>query len=287
MTGRLRKIARTPRTRILSSLAAALLMAGCANYYEIPIETPIKAKLDVSAFQRVLVAGFLAGGTDDVDGNLETTRLLRSQLRTKSELRVIDTDVLPLMEAAAGDAAPETKTESGKPDAALGGKPEARADTRGEAPQQATAEKTAAIKDAKDLEPYEHIFADVEYWKKIGEEYQNPLIVTGTVMFTPHARSGIVQREEEIYDSFGRRRVVPVRTYMERKGYILQPKFIFIDGRTGTVMHSENFREEVLYNASQSTPALSSYFELMDRLIPSFLSTLSSQKIKGTRVLLQ
>jgi len=68
---------------------------------------------------------------------------------------------------------------------------------------------------------------------------------------------------------------------------ILQPKFIFIDGRTGTVMHSENFREEVLYNANQSTPALSSYFELMDRLIPSFLSTLSSQKIKGTRILLQ
>jgi hypothetical protein len=149
------------------------------------------------------------------------------------------------------------------------------------------AEKERVIKEAKDLAPFEHIFADVEYWKKIGEEFQNPLIVTGTVMFTPHQRSGIVQREEEVYDSFGRRRVVPIRTYMERKGYILQPKFIFIDGRTGAVMHSENFREEVLYNANQSTPALSSYFELMDRLIPSFLSTLSSQKIKGTRILLQ
>jgi len=287
MTGRLAKIARTPRTRILSSLAAILLIAGCTNYYEIPIETPIKPKLDVSAFQRVLVAGFLAGGTDDVDGNLETTRLLRSQLRTKSELRVIDTDVLPLMEVASEDSVPEAKPESSKADAASEGKPESKAEPKGEAPQQATSEKAALIKDAKDLEPYEHVFADVEYWKKIGEEYQNPLIVTGTVMFTPHARSGIVQREEEVYDSFGRRRVVPVRTYMERKGYILQPKFIFIDGRTGTVMHSENFREEILYNANQSTPALSSYFELMDRLIPSFLSTLSSQKIKGTRVLLQ
>ena len=287
MTGRLARTARTPRTRILSSLAAILLIAGCTNYYEIPIETPIKPKLDVSAFQRVLVAGFLAGGTDDVDGNLETTRLLRSQLRTKSELRVIDTDVLPLMEVAAEDAAPEANTESSKIEAASEGKPESKAEPRGEAPQQATSEKASPIKAAKDLEPYEHVFADVEYWKKIGEEYQNPLIVTGTVMFTPHARSGIVQREEEVYDSFGRRRVVPVRTYMERKGYILQPKFIFIDGRTGTVMHSENFREEILYNANQSTPALSSYFELMDRLIPSFLSTLSSQKIKGTRVLLQ
>jgi hypothetical protein len=293
MTGRLARTART--TRILSGVAAILLIAGCTSYYEIPIETPIKPKLDVSAFQRVLVAGFIAGGTDDVDGNLETTRLLRSQLRTKSELRVIDTDVLPLMDVANDDkdAPQEAKAEPAKTDGATDGKDgkegksESKAEARGEAPQPASPDKAAAIKDAKDLEPYEHVFADVEYWKKIGEEYQSPLIVTGTVMFTPHQRSGIVQREEEVYDSFGRRRVVPVRTYMERKGYILQPKFIFIDGRTGTVMHSENFREEVLYNANQSTPALSSYFELMDRLIPSFLSTLSSQKIKGTRVLLE
>ena len=249
--------------RILSSLVAVLLTAACTNYYEIPIETPIRPKLDVSAFQRVLVAGFISGGTDDVDGNLETTRLLRSQLRTKSELRVIDTDVLPLMEAALdGREAPES---NGK-------------ESNGKEP---------AIKDDKDLEPYEHIFADVEYWKKIGEEYQQPLIVTGTVMFAPQQRAGIVQRDQEVYDSLGRRRVVPVRTYMERKGFVLKPRFIFIDGRTGAVLHSENFREEILYNANQTTPALSSYFELMDRLIPSFLSTLSSQKIKGTRILLQ
>ena len=122
---------------------------------------------------------------------------------------------------------------------------------------------------------------------RIGEEYQNPLIVTGTVLFTPHSRQGFVQREQETYDSFGRRVVVPVRTYMERKGFILRPKFIFIDGRTGATMHSETYREEILYSAQQNTPALSSYFELMDRLVPNFLTALSSQKIRGTRVLLK
>jgi hypothetical protein len=260
------------RARILSSLVAVALTAACTNYYEIPIETPIRPKLDVTAFQRVLVAGFISGGTEDVDANLETTRLLRSQLRTKSELRVIDTDVLPLMEVAA-----ETRGESAPAPAAA---PNGNGGNN-------NAADAGEIREEKDLEPYEHIFADVEYWKRIGEEYQNPLIVTGTVMFTPHSRSGIVQREQEVFDSFGRRRVVPVRTYMERKGFILRPRFIFIDGRTGTTLHAENFREEILYNANQTTPALSSYFELMDRLIPSFLSTLSSQKIKGTRVLLQ
>ena len=299
----------TLATRILSSVAAILFIAGCTNYYEIPIETPIKPKLDVSAFQRVLVAGFIAGGTDDVDGNLETTRLLRSQLRTKSDLRVIDTDVLPLMEVATETpGTPEVKVEPAKAAPASDGaegregrearegkegkagkdtKADPKSEPKGEAPQAATPEKPAAIKDAKDLEPYELLFADVEYWKKIGEEYQNPLIVTGTVMFTPHQRSGIVQREEEVYDSFGRRRVVPVRTYMERKGFVLRPTFIFIDGRTGETLHTETFRDEILYNASQQTPALSSYFELMDRLLPAFLNTLSAQKIKGTRTLLK
>jgi len=246
----------------LCSLVVVAMTASCSSYYEIPIETPIRPKLDVSAFQRVLVAGFIAGGTEDVDGNLETTRLLRSQLRTKSDMRVIDTDVLPLM-----DVATESRATNGAP--------------------VDSATEPGVIREDEDLEPYEHLFADVEYWKRIGEEYQQPLIVTGTVMFAPQARSGIVQRDQEVYDSFGRRRVVPVRTYMERKGFVLKPRFVFIDGRTGTVLHSENFREEVLYNANQTSPALSSYFELMDRLIPSFLSTLSSQTIRGSRVLLQ
>ena len=258
--------------RTISSLAAVALTAACTSYYEIPIETPIRPKLDVSSFQRVFVAGFVSGGTEDVDGNLETTRLLRSQLRTKSELRVIDADALPLM------------------DVALDGREAAQPASDGDKDKPSDRDKLSgppAIKEDADLEPYEHVFANVEYWKRIGEEYQQPLIVTGTVMFAPQARSGIVQRDQEVYDSFGRRRVVPVRTYMERKGFVLKPKFIFIDGRTGTVLHSENYREEILYNANQTSPALSSYFELMDRLIPSFLSTLSSQRIKGTRILLQ
>ena len=107
------------------------------------------------------------------------------------------------------------------------------------------------------------------------------------MLFTPTRRSGFVQRDQEVFDSFGRRRVVPMRTYMERKGFILRPKFVFIDGRTGATMYSESYREEILYNAQQNTPALSSYFELMDRLVPNFLSALSSQKIRGTRVLLK
>jgi hypothetical protein len=258
--------------RTVCSVAALALATACTSYYEIPIETPIRAKLDVGAFQRVLVAGFISGGTDDVDGNLETTRLLRSQLRTKSQLRVIDTDVLPLVEVAS----------DGRP--AEGGEASAGPNVQG-AP--AAPPAPAPIREKKDIEAYEHVFANTEYWKKIGEEYQQPLIVTGTVLFTPQQNNTTVQTEREVYDSFGRRRVEPVRVFRERKGFALSGRFVFIDGRTGATLHSQSFGEQVLYAANQTTPALSSYFELMDRLIPSFLSTLSSQKIKGTRILLQ
>jgi hypothetical protein len=275
----IRRNVRNARGLVLALLvAAAATTAACApSYFEIPIETPIQPKLDVSSFQRVLIAGFLTGGTDDVDANQETVRLLRSQLRAKSSLRVIDSDVMPLTEIAQ-----EQNKAASEPAAEC-----ASAASSSICAITAASTLPSKIKDEKDLEPYERLFANTAYWKKLGEEYQNPLIVTGSVLFMPNTSSGFVNREVEQYDSFGRRVVVPVRSYMERKGFVLRFKPIFIDGGTGATLYSESSREEILYPSQQNTPALSSYFELMDRLVPNFLSALSSQKIKGTRVLLK
>ena len=169
----------------IASLSLALAAASaCVNFYEIGIETPIQAKIDTSPFQRVLVLGFVSGGSKDVDVNSETVRLLRSQLRTKSDLKVIDSDVVSLI-----DVVDKLKANVG---------------TQG------------AVKSEKDLESYDSIFADVAYWKKLGEEYQNPLIVTGTIYFTDINKSGIVERPTEVYDPLGKRSVVSVRSIRTR-----------------------------------------------------------------------
>ena len=287
----------------IASLVLITAVSGCTNFFEVPIETPLSPKMDVSPFRRVLVAGFISGGTDDVDANLETVRLLRSQLRTKSGLRVIEADVLPLAEMAADKAKAATPANGSGPSAstetsANGNLPKVASDVQTMAPPSqapaaapTTSSNTdaapAKIRNAKDLEKYQSIFADVAFWKKIGEEYENPLIVTGTVLFTPQQTAGFVTRNVEQYDQLGRRTVVPQRLYMERKGFAISPKFIFIDGRTGATLHTESLHEEILYSSQQNTPALSSYFELMDKVIPVFLGTLSTQKIRGTRVLLR
>lgn len=275
----------------VASLVLLCGLAACTNFYEVPIETPIQPKMDVSPFTRVLVAGFIGGGTEDVDANLETVRLLRSQLRSKSNLRVIEADALALSALAAEQVhdQPVADRMPPSPGGAADGQQIPAVDPlpNQAAPAQGGAAAETRIRNEKDLEKYQGIFANTAFWKRLGEEYQNPLIVTGTVLFTPTQNSSFVNSEREVYDQFGRRRVVPVRTFQERKGFILRPKFIFIDGRTGATLYSETFNEQVLYNAQQNTPALSSYFELMDKLIPSFLNALSTQRVRGSRILLK
>ncbi len=250
----------TARTVVaISSVVAALAATpGCLNFYEVPVETPIHAKLDTSPFQRVLVAGFISGGSKTIDPNTETARLLRSQLRTKSQMRVIDADAISLVD------------EIDK--------------RRGTTPPPSDEPR---IMTEKDLEAYESIFTDAPFWKKLGEEFQGPLIVTGSVLFTEVAKQGMVRRPVNSVDQFGKPTVSEVASYSSMKGFALAPKFVFIDGRTGSVLYTESFHEEALYQESQTTPALSSYFELMDKLLPGFLNTLSSQKIRGTRILLK
>jgi len=244
----------------LGSLAVvAALAPGCVSFYEIPVETPIHAKLDISGYQRVLIAGFLSGGSKNIDPNAETARLLRSQLRTKSDLKVIDADVMSLVE--------EVDKQRGAP--ALADSDEPR------------------IKNDKDLADYEKILSDTEYWKKLGEDYPGALIVTGSVMFTEVSKSGMVTRMQTTTDQFGKPQYSEVRSFSSMKGFALTPKFVFIDGRTGQQLYSESFHEEALYQEGTNTPALSSYFELMDKLLPGFLNTLSSQKIRGTRILIK
>lgn len=251
----------TARTVVaIASLTVALPLAGCASFYEIPVETPIQAKIDVGAFQRILVAGFLNGGSQSIDANTETARLLRSQLRNRQEMRVIDADVIPLLEEM---------------DRRLGITPPAQ-DT-----------DDPRFQDEKALDAHAAIFNDAEYWKKLGEEYQQPLIVTGTVIFSEVTRSGVVSRPQSFVDQQGIEQYRTVREYSDLRGYALSPNFIFIDGRTGAQLYTEAYHEETLYPTSQNTPALSSYFELMDKVLPSFLNTLSTQKIRGSRVLLK
>ena len=262
MTSEIARPRRSARRSLSLSLAlTTLLTPGCASFVEIPVETPLQSKLDVTAFRRVMIAGFITepGPEEEVDVSSETSRLLQNQLRSGTRLQVLEPDHPPLNDALdrilskMGDGARMNRQE--------------REQFRVEA---------------------DRVLQDGEFWRKIGEEFQNPLIITGRLGFESQNRSGF-QPEERVVRRPGSSRATTVRgnRYMERKGYSLNADFHFVDGRTGETLHKEKFTEEVLYGEDQKVSPLSSYFELMDRLLPNFLGVISPQKIRGTRVLLK
>jgi hypothetical protein len=245
--------------RLLSlAMASCVLAMGCASALEVPIETPLKSKLDVSKFRRVLVAGFVTDLVDEgIDLAPETARLLQNQLRSVSKLQVIEPDRPPLNQAL---------TKAFK-----------------------LAEDVRVTREDRDRyrAEGERILQDGAFWRKLGEEYQNPLIVTGKLTFEEQNRSGFQQESAMVRDPrSGRVREVRGNRYSERKAFSLSADFSFIDGATGRLLHKERFSEEVVYGEEQKVSPLSSYFELMDRLLPNFLGVISPQKIRGTRVLL-
>jgi hypothetical protein len=249
-----------PAKRLPSLLALAVLLAGgCSSFVEVPVETPLQSKIDVTSFRRVLVAGFVTDpGEAEVELAPETTRLLQNQLRSNTRLQVLEPDHPPLHDAL--ENVLEKLGEGERYD--------------------------KADKDTYRLES-DKILQDAEFWRKVGEEFQQPLIITGRLGFETQNRSGF-QAEERVIREPGTQRARLVRSnrYLERKGFALNAEFVFVDGRSGQTLHKEKFTEEVLYGEDQKISPLSSYFELMDRLLPNFLGVISPQKIRGTRVLL-
>jgi hypothetical protein len=236
-----------------------LLLAGCGGVIEVPVETPLQSKLDVSRFRRILIAGFVTDlESSDVDLSAETSRLLQNQLRSNTKLQVLEPDHPPLQDAL-----------------------EKVLDQLGEQGRYSKDEKEQFRLEADKL------LQDPEFWRKMGEEYQQPLVVTGKLGFESQNRSGFQPEERVVRRSDGRPSYVRGNRYMERKGYSLSADFYFIDTKTGETVHKERFTEEVLYSEDQRVSALSSYFELMDRLLPNFLGVITPQKIRGTRVLLR
>ncbi len=113
------------------------------------------------------------------------------------------------------------------------------------------------------------------YWRKLGKEYQEPLIVSGKLRFVKVFRSGFIPRGRYLRDDAGNLQLVHGAVFEERNGYALAAEFYFIDGSTGKTVYRVGFTEEVLYRADERVPVLASYFELMGRLLPDFLTVLN------------
>jgi hypothetical protein len=128
---------------------------------------------------------------------------------------------------------------------------------------------------------------DADYWRRVGEEHPHALIVTGSVSFASQLETTFVPLKSRPLVSVnapGRSAEIPTA---DQQHYTLRVVFLFIDGDTGTTLSVRPFQLESRYDAFQTVPALSAYFDLMDHLLPNFLAIVSDHTFHGTRVLLK
>jgi len=243
------------RHRIGRSLAARVglvfLVGGCASAQTTNVRIDTPANAQVLGFRRLLVAGFLPDGVDQIDVNEETARFIRTQLRSKPSLLVIESEPLRLT----GMVRPGERALQ-----PLG-----------------TGLQRSARERPRDTFPFQEddaVFTNVSFWKTLGEEYSEPLILTGMVRFRS-AGSRMVERQ------VGRR---TMRFWLP--GFMLRLRVVLISGSTGEIVDSVALRQRTAHATRGRDSALSIYFRLMEQMMPSVLEALG-QQTNQTRILLR
>lgn len=243
-------IGRWMRRNLPARVGLVILVGGCASTNTSRVRVDAHPKPDVQGFGRVLVAGFLPDGVGQIDLNQETARFLRSQLRTKTSLGIIESDPLQLARVK-------------------------RPGERGAEPLKAGMQRPSRDqRDSSDLQEDDAVFTDVPFWRTIGEEYSEPLILTGIVRFSP-AGPRMVERQ------MGRR---TMRFWL--RGFSLRLRLVLISGRTGEIVDSVPLRQLTAHATTGRESALSIYFRLMDQSMPSILAVLG-QETSQPRLLLR
>ena len=104
------------------------------------------------------------------------------------------------------------------------------------------------------------ILEDVRFWERLGEEYREPLIVTGVVDFKS---AGHWYEERQV----GRR---IVRLWYPQ--YSLRVRLLLIDGKTGEPIASAICGPTLAHSTTTRDRPLQLYFTLIDRTMPSMLA---------------
>jgi hypothetical protein len=125
--------------------------------------------------------------------------------------------------------------------------------------------------DVADANRRDAAFTDVAFWKRLGEEYREPLILTGTVAFRRAGPQVVEQR------------IGPRSVMVARPRYRLDLRLVFISGRTGELLESLSLEGVTMQAPDGRTSALALFFALMDRLTPSVLAVFGEGPHDGLR----
>lgn len=120
-----------------------------------------------------------------------------------------------------------------------------------------------------------------EFWRVVGERSQADLVLAGSLDFDIQDRSGY-RTEEYVspYDS----RTYYRQVLVERSGFEYDIVMLVFDGRTGDLLHSDNFKDFKEFEGANADPLAGMFqnlFALEDRIAGVF----AQKKVRTSRTL--
>lgn len=107
----------------------------------------------------------------------------------------------------------------------------------------------------------EQRFTDIPYWRRLGEEHGQPLIITGSVRLHL-APARVVHRG--------------VRTvYVYATGRVLEATVVLIDGRTGKILSSDKLPTRMRYGVGRFSSGPSLFLQMMESGMDDWFGVIS------------
>jgi hypothetical protein len=108
----------------------------------------------------------------------------------------------------------------------------------------------------------EQRFADIAYWRRLGVEHGQPLIITGSLKLRV-APARVVHRGVRT-------------TYAYATGRVLDSTVVLIDGRTGEKLSTHALASRMRYGVGRFASGLALYLAMMQGAMGDWLETISA-----------
>jgi hypothetical protein len=131
---------------------------------------------------------------------------------------------------------------------------------------------------SRDIDDLAH---NEEFWRVIGERSQADLVLAGSLDFDIQDRSGY--RTEEYVSPYDGRTYYR-QVLVERSGFEYDIVMLVFDGRTGKLLHSDNFKDFKEFEGANADPLAGMFqnlFALEDRIAGVF----AQKKVRTSRTL--
>jgi hypothetical protein len=120
-------------------------------------------------------------------------------------------------------------------------------------------------------QPLPDLLANSGYWRRLAQQFDSDLVVTGEASFQTADRSGYIQ-VDEISPLTGQR--VRRSRFVEREAFMLDMRVFFLRGSTGELLYEDHFNAEDTRNG-MGYDRLAAMYDLFEQISPDILGVVS------------